>query len=183
MDAKTVKEYYQILIDTLLGTYIEPFTRKTGRDSISSTPKFYLFDVGVANFIARRNISVLKGSEAGKAFEHFILMELLAYRGLNDLDFDIKFWRTKTGLEVDFVLSELNKARIAIEVKIDDNVHKTDIKGLIAFKEENPDVQALVVSLDPRPRKMIINDAVEITVLPGEEFLKRLWSHRFLTVG
>lgn len=175
IDSKTVKEYYQILIDTLLGTYVEPFTKTEGRQIIQSTPKFYLFDVGLANYIAKKPITQLKGSDAGKAFEHFILMELLAYRGLEDLDFAIKFWRTKQDLEVDFILGELNQAQVAIEVKISNKVHKSDIKGLIAFKKEVPSTKAIVVSQDPRSRKIQLDNKLHITVIPYKQFLKLLW--------
>ncbi len=79
IDRNTVKEYYQILIDTLTGYHIYPYGKKVKRDLISDTPKFYLFDIGVANYIAQKSIDVLKGSEAGKSFESFILMDLWAY--------------------------------------------------------------------------------------------------------
>jgi predicted AAA+ superfamily ATPase len=177
VDSKTVKEYYQILIDTLLGTFIYPYRKSRGRETITSTPKFYLFDVGVANSLARRTLPLLRGDEAGKAFEQYILMEIIAYKGLNEKDFDIAFWRTKTGLEVDFVLG---KAEIAIEVKITNHVHKTDSRGLIAFKEEHKSAKAYVVSLDSKPRKIILENEQELEVLPYENFLKMLWGGKII---
>ena len=105
VDAKTIKEYYQILVDTLIGYFVEPFHKKVKRDLIQSTPKFYLFDVGVANYLQHRSVNVLKGEEAGASFENYILMELQAYLGLNELDTPINYWRSKSGLEVDFVLA------------------------------------------------------------------------------
>src|SRR5690606_29454642 len=74
VDAKTVKEYYQILVDTLLGTFVEPFKRRQSRQVISATPKFYLFDVGVAGILTRRQIPEARGEQFGRAFEHFIHM-------------------------------------------------------------------------------------------------------------
>ena len=65
---------------------------------------------------------------AGNSFEHFILMELLAYIDYTRKRIDISYWRTKTGLEVDFILGN---AKVAIEVKISDQVHQQDLKGLI----------------------------------------------------
>lgn len=172
VDSKTVKEYYQILEDTLLGTFIYPFKKSSGRDTILSMPKFYLFDVGIANALAKRIVPSLKGIETGRAFEHFILMELLAYRGLSDNDYEINFWRTKTGLEADFILE---KGKVAVEVKVSSHIHKSDIKGLIAFKEENPKTNAIVVSLDSKSRKIVLENKQEITVLPYEVFLDKLW--------
>jgi predicted AAA+ superfamily ATPase len=172
VSAKTVESYYQILIDTLLGYFIPPFHKKVKRDLISKTPKFYLFDVGVVNYLTKQSIEDLRGSLAGAAFEHFILMELLAYKGLMKKRYDITYWRTKTGLEVDFILDQ----EIAIEVKISQTVHKQELKGLIAFCEEHHPKKAIVVSLDPRPRLLKINEQVAISILPWEHFLKNLWA-------
>lgn len=177
VDSKTVKEYYQILVDTLLGSYLLPFKKSSSRQIISATPKFYLFDLGVVSYLCNRSISVLKGSEAGKAFEHFIYLELLAYMKVHNKRESIKFWRTSKGLEVDFVIG---KARLAIETKISNSVSKQDIKGLMVFKKENPETQAIVVSLDDSPRKIPLEENLEILILPYKEFLKNLWRGDFV---
>jgi predicted AAA+ superfamily ATPase len=177
IDSKTVKEYYQILVDTWLGYFIFPYHRKVNRNVIASTPKFYLFDVGVFNSLCKRHISELKGFEAGQAFEHYIFMELKAYQGLTEKDFDITYWRTKTGLEVDFILG---KAEVAIEVKISSHVDRSDLKGLIAFVEEHHPKAAYVVSLDPNPRKMQITADYAIHILPWKVFLERLWKGKII---
>ena len=68
-DAKTVKEYYQILCDTLLGRMVSPYKKRQERQVISKAPKFYLFDLGVANTLARRG-EIHAGSDAfGRALE------------------------------------------------------------------------------------------------------------------
>ena len=174
----TVQGYYQILEDTLLGYSIYPFKEKIKRDLILSMPKFYLFDVGVANHLAHRTITTLKGDAAGKAFEHFILMELIAYRGLTQKLFDITYWRTKTGLEVDFILG---KAATAIEINISEQAHQEDLKGLIAFCEEHPNTQGIVVSQDSKPRHIQVTDSIVLQVLPWETFLEKLWRHEIIT--
>ncbi len=112
VDSKTVKEYYQILVDTLLGRFISPFKKRQSRQVIGKAPKFYLFDVGVAGVLTNRHVTDPRGELFGKALEHFIFMELVAHRSLSGLDYEISFWRTKTGLEVDFVLGG---GEIAIE--------------------------------------------------------------------
>jgi predicted AAA+ superfamily ATPase len=172
IDRSTLQNYYQILIDTLLGHFIYPYHKKVKRDLILATPKFYLFDVGIANYFSQEKILSLKGTAAGKCFEHFILMELTAYIGLKRKRKDITYWRTKKGLEVDFIIGQ---AEIAIEVKISEQVHKQDLKGLIAFCEEHPNTQAIVVSLDSRPRVLQIDDHIQITILPWNIFLTKLW--------
>jgi uncharacterized protein len=172
IDSKTVKEYYQILEDTLLGYFIAPYKDRHKRKDLVATPKFYYFDVGVVNGIIRREITELKGMAAGNALEHYILMELIAYRGLNDLDYEITFWRTRTGLEVDFILG---KAEVAIEVKISEHPRLSDLHGLVAFQEEYTSKKAYTVCMVPRKRKLQINESQSIDLLPVETFLKMLW--------
>lgn len=174
IDRSTVQGYFQILEDTLLGFHLYPYRKKIKRDIIIASPKFYLFDVGVANYLSKQQISALKGIAAGRSFEHYILMELMAYIGLHRKRTNITYWRTKSGLEVDFILG---KADIAIEVKISEQVHQQDLKGLIAFCEEHPNTQAIVVSQDIRPRILKVNENLNISIMPWSAFLNKLWSN------
>ncbi len=167
VDSKTVKEYYQILIDTLLAVRIEPFSKRQSRQVITRAPKYYLFDVGVAGFLTKRHLEEEKGEQFGKAFEHFILMEIVAYRSYNRRDFDINFWRTKTGLEVDFILG---KGRAAVEIKGKKRVDGRDLKAVSAFKEDySPDRSVIVCN----ERKKRIHRGIEI--IPWRDFLSELW--------
>ena len=56
VDSKTVREYFQILVDTLLGVFVEPFARRRSRAILTRIPKFYLFDVGLAGHVTGRGI-------------------------------------------------------------------------------------------------------------------------------
>jgi predicted AAA+ superfamily ATPase len=174
VDRLTVQSYYQILIDTMVGYFIYPYSKKIKRNLITSTPKFYFFDVGVGNYLGRQSILELSGANAGKAFEHYILMELIAYIGIKRKKIKITYWRTKTGLEVDFVIGD---AAIAIEVKIAQQVHKEDLHGLIAFSQEFPNAKCIVVSQDPKPRAIVLEN-VTISILPWRKFLENLWSDK-----
>jgi uncharacterized protein len=167
VDAKTVKGYYQIVVDTLLGTMIEPYKRRQDRHLIMRAGKFYLFDVGVAGAITHRRILEEKGEQFGKVFEHFILMEILAHRSYRELDHDINFWRTKSGLEVDFILGQ---GEVAIEVKGTSRVDSTDLRPIKAFIQEYRPARAFVVC-NERVRRL----HEEILILPWREFLKMLW--------
>jgi len=167
VDAKTVKEYYQILVDTLLGTFVEPWKKRQERQVIGKAAKFYLFDVGVAGAITRRHVAQERGEPFGRALEHFVLMEILAHRSYRDLGHGVHFWRTKSGLEVDFVLGE---AEVAVEVKGTSRLDPSDFRSLRAFMEDNRPRRAVVVCNEPVPR---VSDGVE--VLPWREFLARLW--------
>jgi len=168
VDAKTVKEYYQILSDTLLGTMIEPYKKRQDRNVIMRSGKFYLFDVGVAGAITHRQIPKEKGEQFGKALEHFILMEILAHRAYRELDYDVNFWRTKSGLEVDFILG---KGEVAVEVKGTSRVDTTDLRPLKTFIQEYRPARAFVVCNERASR---VHE--DIRIVPWRDFLKMLWS-------
>jgi predicted AAA+ superfamily ATPase len=99
VDSKTVREYYQIISDTLLGALVEPYKKRQERQVIGRAPKSYFFDVGVAGVLTRRRILEERGEAFGRAFEHLVFMELNAYRSYSGKDFPIHFWRTKSGQE------------------------------------------------------------------------------------
>ena len=173
VDSKTVKEYYQILKDTLLGDFIEPFKRRQNRQIISRTSKFYLFDVGVAGTITKRNVRQERGVDFGKAFEHFILMELTAHNSYKEIDYEINFWRTKSGLEVDFILGE---GETAIEVKGGSSIKNKDLRPLNAFIETYAPRKSLVVCNEKEER---IVGKVRIT--PWRKFLRDLWNGKIIS--
>jgi uncharacterized protein len=173
VDAKTVKEYYQILVDTLLGTFVEPWKRRQERQVIGKSPKFYLFDVGVAGALTRRRIAEERGESFGRALEHFVLMEIQAHRSYRELGYGIHFWRTKSGLEVDFVLGD---GEVGVEVKGTSRVDASDLRSLRAFVTDHRPRHAILVCNERAPRLV---EGIEI--LPWREFLARLWGGRVLS--
>lgn len=168
VDSKTVAGYYQILVDTLLGHFLEPFRKQKKRQIISQTPKFYLFDVGVAGFLSQRTLQTNRGFEFGKAFEHLVLMELQAYRSYRDREVHFSFWRTKDQLEVDFII---NRGEVAIEVKATSHAGPQETRGLCAFMAEHHPKKALLVCQESRLRKL----SSGILVMPWKIFLDSLW--------
>jgi len=172
VDAKTVKEYYQILIDTLLGRMVEPFKKRQTRQVITRTPKFYLFDVGVAGAMTKRHIAEERGELFGRALEHFVFTEIAAHASYRELDYRINFWRTKSGLEVDFVLGD---GEVAVEVKGKARVDGKDVRGLMAFADEYSPKKALVVCNEPEERIL-----GQIRVVPWRTFLRSLWGGRII---
>jgi predicted AAA+ superfamily ATPase len=168
VDAKTVKEYYQILVDTLLGTMIEPYKRRQERQVITKASKFYLFDVGVAGAITQRHVPQERGEQFGKALEHFILMEILAHRAYQELGYDVNFWRAKSGLEVDFVLGQ---GEVAVEVKGASRIENPDLRPLRAFIEAYHPKKAYIVCNERRSR---VHE--DIHIQPWREFLTMLWN-------
>ena len=172
VDSKTVKEYYQILIDTLLAVRIDPFKKRQSRKIITKAPKYYLFDVGVANYLRKQHLEEERGEEFGRAFEHFLLMEILAYRSYSGQDFTINFWRTKTGLEIDFILA---RGEIAIEIKGANRIDKRDLNALVAFAEEYSPKRNFLVCNEKEKR---LHGKIEI--LPWSNFLQELWAGNVL---
>jgi len=172
VDAKTIKGYFEILEDMLLGTFIYPFFKRSRRDHLVAHPKFYFVDVGIANSIARQEVSEVRGVIAGKMFEHYLYMELYAYKHLNLLEHNIQYWRTKTGYEVDFVLQN---GTLAIECKSSDSIQKRDLVGLLAFKKDFPEAVLLLVCQETQIRMISIDD-VQIKIYPIMDFLKDLWA-------
>lgn len=167
VSAKVVRSYFQILEDTLLGFRVASWRKSRTRRMIE-TEKFYLFDVGVANYLSRR-VPREGTPEFGKAFEHYILMELKAYQAYRNPELDIRYWRTSTGMEVDFILGEMD---VALEIKGGRRVHEGDLKGLAALLADQKVKHPLLISLEREPRKM----GAKVRALPWEVFLRELWS-------
>ena len=167
VSSKTVKEYYQILVATLLGTFVLPFKKRQERQVISKAPKFYLFDTGVAGSIIRRTIAKEKGEMFGNAFEHFIYLEILAHSSYHEINYEINFWRTKSGQEVDFVLG---RGEVAVEVKGSAMVDKRALRPMKSFVELYAPRQAIVVCNETEER---LHSGIKI--MPWRVFLQKLW--------
>ncbi|MFH1029674.1 MAG: ATP-binding protein [bacterium] len=162
----TVKDYFQILVDTLLARFVPAFQKRPKRRVIQA-PKFYLFDVGIANALLKRG-EIEQGSEIfGRAFEHFILQEIAAHSHYSGLEYSVSYWRTASGFEVDFILGD---REVAIEVKGVSEVHSQHLRSINAFHEEHKPKRAIVVSLDAKPR--VIG---RIAIMPWKKFLSDLW--------
>jgi uncharacterized protein len=162
---RTVREHFQILQDTLLGTLLPPYQKTVKRKPVS-TAKFYLFDVGVANILMKRE-RVLPGSrEFGETLEHLIFCELSAYLSYGASQRRLSFWRSQSQLEVDFVIGD----EVAIEVKATERVRKNDLKGLRALAEELPLKRKIVVCMEAS--RWQEDDGIEI--IPVLEFLQEM---------
>ena len=171
IDHRTVKDYFEILQDTLIGYLIPGFTATIKRRAILA-PKFYFFDVGIANYLLNRK-NITPGTEIfGHSFEHLIIQELIAYLGYSQSSENLTYWRTGSGYEVDAIIGN---GRIAIEIKSTEEVKSRHLKGLKAFQEDFPAVRSIIVSLDKYPRVM---NGVEI--IPAEQFLKALWNSEII---
>jgi len=163
---RTVREYFSILTDTLIG-YELPACKATVKRKPASKAKFYLFDVGVANALLKRGDPVPGSEVYGRALEHLIFLELKAYVDYRDIDLPITYWRSLSQLEVDFVIGET----VAIEVKAKSRPTAKDRKGLSALAEELPLKRRIVVCSVQKPYRE--DDGTEI--FPIDHFLRALW--------
>ncbi len=168
VSAPTVKSYFQILKDTLIGDFL-PAYRKRAKRRVIGAPKFYFFDIGLVGTLNRRG-KVEIGSELfGRAFEHFIFMEIRAHSSYSELFYPIHYWRTASGYEVDFILGD---HEVAVEVKSVRQAHSGHFNGLKALQEDFKAKHRILVTLETKPR----TTAQGIEILPWRVFLDRLWN-------
>lgn len=172
VSAAAVKDYYTILVDTLLGAFVPAFRLRPKRRVVQA-PKFYLFDVGVCGALAGRGVPRPQSDAFGRAFEHFFWQELRAYAQYSGQRFLLSYWRTSSQFEVDFVLGQ---ADVAIEMKSGEALADRHLKGLRAFGEEYPQARRIVVSREPHKR--ITADGIEL--YPWRQFLTELWGNTLL---
>ncbi|MCC7382336.1 MAG: ATP-binding protein [Deltaproteobacteria bacterium] len=165
----TVREYFHILEDTLVGRLLPAWTRTRKRKAIS-TAKHYFFDIGVARHLQHRSRLSRRSPEFGEAFEGWVFHELCSYLDYAGGAAELAYWRSTSNFEVDFVLG----GATAIEVKAKDPVGDRDLRGLRALREESLLKQHVVVCLEPRPRTV---DGIQL--IPWREFLDGLWGGAF----
>jgi predicted AAA+ superfamily ATPase len=171
VSSPTVREYFQILEETMIGRFLPSFQKKPKR-RVTQAPRFYYFDIGIANYLLKRK-SIELGSEAfGRTFEHFIYLEIWAHSNYSGLHYPISYWRTSSGMEVDFILGD---HQVAIEVKATDQANPRHFKGLTRFAEEYAVDRLILVSNDPSPRKI-----GDISVMPWQLFLDKLWAEEII---
>ncbi len=163
----TVKSYFEILEDTLFGYTIPAYT-KTKKRKLIQAPKFYLFDVGITNYLLHRSHLQQGSPEYGHAFEHLVIQELIAYLGYQQRQEEISYWRTSSGTEIDVVLGD---AKVGIEIKSSKELRNNQLKGLKSFGDDYPEARLIAVSLD-KYRRFVDN----IEIIPALEFFADLWS-------
>ena len=169
--AKTAQGYYEILVDTLVGSFLPAYTKKMKRRTIQS-PKFYSHDVGIVNFLShRKNLEF--GSEAfGKAFENWIFHELSCFLLYKDPTSLLSYWKLTTQTEVDFVINDMD---IAIEAKSSKKITSEHLRGIRQLKLDFPKTRNRVVVCN-EPHTRTTEDGIHI--LPYKEFIAWLWSHK-----
>lgn len=173
VSSKSVETYISILEDLLLAFRLPVFTRNAVRH-LTQHPKFYYFDAGVYRSV--RPSGPLDRAEEilGIALETLIFQHLQAWIQYSSDSNKLYFWRTKAGLEVDFVIYGPNTF-CSIEVKHASRIQKEDLKGLHAFGEDFP--QAQKIMLYQGKERLRFHD---ILCIPCESFLRYLTPNKTL---
>ncbi len=170
ISASTIREYYGILEDTFLGFSVPAYTKTIKRKAIS-TAKFYYFDLGIKNVLAKIDGVPENTDIFGNLFEHFMALELRAYLSYRRIRKSLCYWQSKNGQEVDFVIGD----DIALEVKSSNNIQDKHLKGLKALAEENLCKKYILVSQDT-----INRNKDNINILYWKDFLTRLWADEII---
>lgn len=173
VERKTVEGYLSVLEDLLLAFRLPVFAKKAKRH-LAQHPKFFFFDVGVFQTLRPRGALDSPQTISGGILEGLVGQHLRAYQAYHHEKIDLSYWRTKSGVEVDFIVYGQN-AFVALEVKSARNVHATDLNGLLSFKADYP--QATVLMLYRGHEKLRIKG---VLCLPCEAFLAALDPSRSL---
>lgn len=168
--ASTVKEYYQILEDTLVGSMLPGWSKTVKRKAITKS-KFYFFDIGVRNTLAEIDVIPKNTDEYDRAFEHFIFQELRAFLSYKRIFKKLSYWQAYNGQEVDFIIGD----DIAIEVKATSNPTEKHLKGLKALQEENICKKYYLVC-----NTEYSENSGDIQIINYKKFLKELYTDKVI---
>lgn len=163
----TVDTFVSILEDLLLAFSLKPFSRRAKRE-ITSHPKFYYFDSGVFQSLRRRGPFDRSEEIDGQALEGLVAQNLRAWTSYGDDSHQLSYWRTVTGMEVDFVVYGPG-GLWAIEVKNTDRIRPEDLKGLAAFQNDYPEAKTILLY-----RGQTRNKWGNTLCLPCDVFLRQL---------
>lgn len=167
VDRKAVDSFTYILEDLLLSFRLPVFTKRAKR-GLAQHPKFYLFDAGVFRILRPAGPADRPGEIEGAALEGLVAQHLRAWNDYGGDDHTLSFWRTRSGLEVDFVVYG-KQSFYAVEVKNTGRLRPEDFRGLIAFREDYPESKGLLLY---RGKDRLLQK--NILCLPVGDFLKGL---------
>lgn len=142
---KTVENYLRLLETPGLSFRLPPFNKDAKR-LLSRHEKFYFFDAGV--YQAIRSIDALDplASETitQQALSTLVAQHLRAWLDNSEKEGKCYFWRTKLGLEVDFIIHGAI-GFYAIALKRANTMSAQDLKGLQTFKKDYPESLAILL--------------------------------------
>lgn len=171
VDHKTIQNYYQILVDTYLGFFLEAYSKSIRKVQIQS-PKFYFFDLGVQRALQKKLTLPLEPqtSDYGNAFESWFINECIRLNSYLELDYEFSYLKTKDDVEIDLIIQKPNGLEILIEIKSADKIDERKIKGLLQLQSTFPKAELICASRVEKVQKI-----QGILVLPWQEALKRIF--------
>lgn len=171
VDDKTVKNYFTLLEDTLIGNFLEPFNHSF-RKRLRVAPKFYYFDLGVA-----RALSATLGvkptpstSYYGELFEQFIIIECIKLKHYYQSEYRFSYLMTASDVEIDLIIERSGFPPVFVEIKSKDTVNEEDLSSLLKLSSDFGECEAICLSQDPRKKKI-----GHVTVYPWQEGLKYIF--------
>ena len=167
----TVQNYFEILIDTLIGAWLPAWKLKRSTKQ-AAHPKFYLFDCGVARALSGRIAYPPSPEERGALLETLLLGEVRAYLGYRELRYPLHYWRTHDGAEVD-LLCETAAGFVAVEIKASARWERRYHRGLNRLRGELGAGRVTCYGVYEGARAAAWGG---VQVLPVMEFLQRLWA-------
>lgn len=169
VDDKTVKEYFTILEDTLIGFFLESY-QHSFRKRLSLKPKFYLFDTGVTRALARQLTLPLKPQTSlyGETFEHMVILECQKLKYYFQPEFRFSYLQTKDDVEVDLVVERPGQPLLFIEIKSNESINEKDLSKFANLVKDFPDCEAICFSNDKQAKKIGI-----VSIYPWREGIKK----------
>lgn len=172
---QTVRGYFDILIDTMIGFWLDPCKLKRSTKQVSHS-KFFFFDSGVARALSGRLPYPVTPEESGPLFECFLINEIRAYLHYTELNYPLHFWRSQSGVEVDILL-ETSTGYIAIELKSGIRWEKKFNRGMHRISEELKKDKVTCFGVFMGDRQLTMD---KITIYPALDFLRRLWGNEII---
>jgi uncharacterized protein len=169
---KTIKSYYSILEDTLIGFFLEPYHTSL-RKRLSLQPKFYLFDTGITRALAFMiDVKLAKKTSAyGDAFEHFIILECLRLSSYHRLHYKFSYLRTQDDVEIDLIVERPGKKLLCIEIKSAEEINRANISSFITITKDIKKSEAICICNDEYTKKID-----HVLVLPWKIALQKYFS-------
>lgn len=168
----TVKEYFSLLEDTLIGFFLEPF-HHSFRKRLRTSPKFYFFDTGVTRTLSRLLRIPLRESTSvyGETFEHFIILECMKLASYYSLDYRFSYLCTKDDAEIDLIVDRPGLPYLFIEIKSNKEITSQSLKSFKQLATDFQNCEAICFSQD-----IYIKKYDNVTIYPWKEGIKKFFT-------
>lgn len=174
VDPHAIDRYFEILIDTMLGFYLEPYHQSVRKRQVQHS-KFYFFDLGVKRALeGMLTVPIIErgGNSFGDAFEHFFILELIRLNDYYEKDYRFSYLRTGNDVEFDVIIERPGKNKILLEIKSSEFVDESEIKKREQLQKDLMPNEFWIISREKRKRH--VGCAI---ILPWELALRNLFEN------